>query len=456
MPFGPKNAPAFYTAMMQFLRDDWTILFNETRNTINLSNSPTNIVCDDRIIIDDILLFSNHIPTLLHYFSCVAQVFTKFRLSFKLGKCDFLKERVEYVGHDLTANGNCPAASKFSLLQDWPLPPHGISLLSFIGLCCFYNRYCPWFETNIKPLRKLQRAYHCKTIPIMGWTPSLIQLFGDCKSNLITSPLLLRYDSSKPTFLKTDWSAGGMGYILMQPDDSPESLAAIKHLSATGECLFDVSLDGPRLRPVLFGSRSNKSYERDYHSFVGEVACGRWSIAACRKYLWGTLFYWICDCNAVKEVLEYDGSIHQIKRWSQELMAYEFVCIHRSNRMMKDVDGVCRHIDPLIHRYLVDANVMRCNDEMLRPFAYNFNVFSQCSNPRHVSKHDVSTAIDTVSTIPTPSVLYHYPIRFSSPLHSTPTQAHISSLTGIVVPPNDVVWLSFDSVVHSLGSHLLS
>ena len=118
MPFGPKNAPAFYTAMMQFLRDNWTILFNETRNTINLSNSPTNIVCDDRIIIDDILLFSNHIPTLLHYFSCVAQVFTKFRLSFKLGKCDFLKQRVEYVGHDLTANGNCPAASKFSLLHD--------------------------------------------------------------------------------------------------------------------------------------------------------------------------------------------------------------------------------------------------------------------------------------------------------------------------------------------------
>ena len=83
-------------------------------------------------------------------------------------------------------------------------------------------------------------------------------------------------------------------------------------------------------------------------------------------------------------MLEYDGSIHQIKRWSQELMAYEFVCLHRSNKMMKDVDGVCRHIDPLIHRYLVDANVMRSNDEMLRPFAYNFNVFSQCSNSRHV------------------------------------------------------------------------
>ena len=57
MPFRPKNAPAFYTAMMQFLRADWTVLFNETKQTIK-----------DRIIIDDLLFFSNHIPTLLHTF----------------------------------------------------------------------------------------------------------------------------------------------------------------------------------------------------------------------------------------------------------------------------------------------------------------------------------------------------------------------------------------------------
>ena len=89
MPFGPKNAPAFYTAMMQFLRGEWIIIFNETKDIISLTDSPTKIVYNDRIIIDNILLFSNHTPTLLHYFSCVAQVFTKYRLSFKLSKCDF-------------------------------------------------------------------------------------------------------------------------------------------------------------------------------------------------------------------------------------------------------------------------------------------------------------------------------------------------------------------------------
>ena len=118
----------------------------------------------------------------------------------------------------------------------------------------------------------------------------------------------------------------------MQPGDSPASLKAINHLTATGECLFDISLDGPRLHPILFSYRANMTYERNYHSFVGEVACGWWSIAACRKYLWDSLFYWICDCSSIKEVLEYDGSIHQLKRWTQELMAYKFVCFHRPNK----------------------------------------------------------------------------------------------------------------------------
>jgi len=106
-------------------------------------------------------------------------------------------------------------------------------------------------------------------------------------------------------------------------------------------------------------------------------------------------------------VLEYVGNINQLKRWTQELMVYEFICLHRPNKVMKDVHCVCRHIDPLIHRYLVDAAVMRSDDIVLRPFPYNFDVFSQCANPRHVSHHDVISDTVIISAVPTPSVLYH-------------------------------------------------
>jgi hypothetical protein len=86
-----------------------------------------------RVIIDDILLFSSDLPTLLNYLDCICQIFIKYQASLKLPKCDFLKRRFEYVGHDITADGNCPAESKFDLISDWKLPPsNGQGLRSFV------------------------------------------------------------------------------------------------------------------------------------------------------------------------------------------------------------------------------------------------------------------------------------------------------------------------------------
>ena len=119
----------------------------------------------------------------------------------------------------------------------------------------------------------------------MIWTQSSIQLFKDFKTNLLlpifsSVTINLNQSSSKEIGI-----LNGMGYILMQPDDYSASLATIKHLSFTDECSFVLSLEEPRLRPVLFESGSNMTYERNYLSFVSEVACGRWDIAVYRKYL---------------------------------------------------------------------------------------------------------------------------------------------------------------------------
>ena len=48
-----------------------------------------------------------------------------YRLSFKLSKCESFDPRVEYLGHDLTSSGNCPAKYKFNMIRDWTLPIHG-------------------------------------------------------------------------------------------------------------------------------------------------------------------------------------------------------------------------------------------------------------------------------------------------------------------------------------------
>ena len=74
-----------------------------------------------------------------------------------------------------------------------------------------------------------------------------------------------------------------MGWILMQPSRDKESTAALETLQNTGECEFDLSIDGARLKPIAFGSRSCTTAESKLHSFTGEAACGRWAIAQNKK-----------------------------------------------------------------------------------------------------------------------------------------------------------------------------
>ena len=94
-------------------------------------------------VIDDILTWSTNLDFNLIYFECICKVFETYCASFRLDKCEFLKDRVEYVGHELTPTGNFPAISTFNMINDWK-PTTSIQVLnSFIGLMNFYHNYAP-------------------------------------------------------------------------------------------------------------------------------------------------------------------------------------------------------------------------------------------------------------------------------------------------------------------------
>ena len=146
---------------------------------------------------------------------------------------------------------------------------------------------------------------------------------------ITSSPVLARYDTTLPTFLKTDWIREDMGWIIMQPVDDEDSMRVSKVLTTTGKCLFDLSKHGARLKSIAFGSRSCTLAEKNLHSFTGKAASGRWSISQNRRYLWGCRFWWICDCSVIKEVLDYSGTIPMVYRWAQKIIGYQFTVVHR-------------------------------------------------------------------------------------------------------------------------------
>ena len=112
-------------------------------------------VTGTRTIINDIVCWSTSKSLLLLMLECMCRVSLKYRASYKISKCDFFHKIFEYVGHDIMANGNTTAASKYDLVQNWKLPTSGDNLHSFISFCNYYNKFCSMFQLRVITLRHL-------------------------------------------------------------------------------------------------------------------------------------------------------------------------------------------------------------------------------------------------------------------------------------------------------------
>ena len=167
---------------------------------------------------------------------------------------------------------------------------------------------------------------------------------------------------------------------------------------------------------------------------MGEAAVGRWAINQNRKYLWGATFYWLCDCSGVKEILEYDGPIHQVRRWAQELLGYSFHIVHRPARMMADVDAFTRRHGPLITSYLQTAVAMDADCRVKQPARYDPSVFvdtpMKCPDRVPSVSADVSTTgPDAVSAAAADSVAATVTDTLPTPLTDTLTDFVTGAVT---------------------------
>ena len=96
------------------------------------------------------------------------------------------------------------------------------------------------------------------------------------------------------------------------------------------------------------------------------------------------MYYWICDYTVVREILDYDGGSHQLRRWCQELMGYHFTVIHHCARMMRDVDALTRRFGKAIALYCMQTHLIRSRNKLSRPLAYGFDHFHTTAKPQQV------------------------------------------------------------------------
>ena len=125
------------------ITQDITVL--PTESTMNVVRQKMRTSTDEHVsgslvVIDDVLLHSTSLILCLILLEYYMRVYFKYRESFKLGKCDFLSERFEFIGRNIMPTGNTTTTSKYDLITDWKLPTIAAGLHSFVSLVNFYKR----------------------------------------------------------------------------------------------------------------------------------------------------------------------------------------------------------------------------------------------------------------------------------------------------------------------------
>jgi RNase H-like domain found in reverse transcriptase/Integrase zinc binding domain/Reverse transcriptase (RNA-dependent DNA polymerase) len=453
MPMGSLNAMSIFVAMMTDLQTKW----NRNATLAGLhgeygSNLTTTSQDDDygsAVIADDVTLYATKHDTLLKYFRIVLNELQHHRVTIKLKKCNFLSPTIEFVGIKIGPTGNSPASSKFDALRNLPPPSTWSDLRRAIGFIGFYQQWIQQFEIRLAPFRKLQ---HRQPLPgeltlteeqsfFKGfWLPEHERLFRELIEEVIRGPTLQRPDPSRRYYVKTDWCKDGIGAVLLQPDTSATSQIAEDVECQGGQCNFDLTRSGLRLRPISFLSRKTTTPEQSYHSYVGEASAGRWAFSKWRKHLFGKEFTWLTDCNGLRHFFEDTTELanHMLQRWRAELLLYNFTIEHRPASMLTECD--------MLSRYNTATAAWP------QPNPTQPDTFPQSHTSTNTAQALTIFPTATLVTNPTPQHIYTLP---KHNIHGDPYWPRATTLNKLLTHRNilvhDILGLPITEALHDLG-----
>ena len=143
--------------------------------------------------LDDILIATSAMEEHLKILEEVLRRLEKYGICVKLPKCKFFESKVEYLGHCVDAEGLQPASEKVAAILQAPLPTCQAELRSWLGILNYYGKFLGNLATVLYPLHELLK----KDCP-WQWSQACEEAFHECKKTLMSSKVLVHYDSTKP------------------------------------------------------------------------------------------------------------------------------------------------------------------------------------------------------------------------------------------------------------------
>jgi hypothetical protein len=300
MFFGLTNSPATFQTMMN---DLFRELINE------------GVVI---IYLDDILIYTETMEEHQKVVKRVLEILRKNHLYLKAEKCEFEKDRVEYLGLIISPGKIEMDPVKIEGVSKWPAPSNVKEVQSFVGFANFYRRFIKDFADIARPLHDLTR----KDAP-WSWTEKEKQAFDMLKRSITSSPVLIFPDDHKPYKVEADSSD-----------------------YATGAVLSQIGEDG-KWHPVAFLSKSLSEVERNYEIHDKEMLAIIRALEEWRHYLEGTQHTF--DIWTDHKNLEYFMTAKKLNRrqarWSLFLSRFDFKLHHRPGKKSLKPDALSRRPD---------------------------------------------------------------------------------------------------------------
>jgi len=265
--------------------------------------------------IDEILIFSRSIEEHKSHLNLVLKKLETIGLSINKDKCHFLKDKINFLGYEISKDGICPPESRVNALNDIKTPTNQKEIQSILGMFGFYQRCIPNFAELALPLRDAIKSKDFK------WSEQESQALKKLKEAL-KSAVKLTFPSKK-------------GILSITADASN---------TAIGACL-NQCVDGD-VQPLSFFSRKLSEREKNMSVFERELLAIFASVKKWRDLIHGVKTTVFTDHKPIVGAFYNNRSRFSDKQQRQLSLIGEYIedIVHIAGRDNVVSDCLSRHV----------------------------------------------------------------------------------------------------------------
>jgi hypothetical protein len=285
LPFGLKNAPAFFQRYMDKV----------------LEEGLDNYVF---VYIDDIVIFSKSFDDHIEHLNLVLRFLKESNLKANIEKCHFCLSQIKVLGKIVSGEGITTDPELISAMVEFPSPGNDIGnvakkkLKRFLAMLSYYRTHVQDFGPNTDILSKLLKEDYLWDEN--SWTVEHEKSFRHLKELMLSAPIMAFPDFSKVFHLQSDASKVGAGAVLFQMNEKGHRFV------------------------VSYASWLFSDTERRYNTTERELLALILSVRKWKPFFYGTKFFAETDHEPLVGYLKLDDPYGKIARWSAELAQFSF------------------------------------------------------------------------------------------------------------------------------------